>query len=79
MTKKSRMLTVFVAVDITTSSKTHCSNDCRFMTTFSRGVCSLAGDYETVELEWDRRKKLHGYKRTKVCMSAELKRRPIHP
>lgn len=73
MSKEHRTLTVFVAVDITISSKTHCSNDCRFMATFSRGVCSLAGDYETVELEWDRRKYLHGYKRTQACLNAELK------
>ena len=71
----SRSLHVFVEVPITISSKTHCSNDCRFMALASEGECILDGDGEPAELVWDRRKHAHGYKRTRACRNAETRRK----
>ncbi len=64
--------TLHVVLEIEVSSPNHCSNNCRFMVTGSVGVCALGGDFETVELEWDRRKRAHGYKRSSACKHAEL-------
>lgn len=70
----SAQKTRLVLVEITVSSPTHCSNNCRFMETHRAGVCTLGGDFETVELQWDRRKKEHGFKRTKDCLNAEAEK-----
>ena len=62
MANKTRL----ILVKIETSTNKHCSNDCQFMRV--DGKHCLAFD---CELEWDPKRKAHGYKRCSACKRFE--------
>lgn len=63
---KLRTLVIYKEIEATDR---HCNNSCPYLTSdlLETGKCALF----SARLEWDKRKKHHGYKRVKSCIQAE--------
>ncbi len=64
---------VAVAVE---GTKTHCSNDCKFMDHAASKQTSMGCMLFNRNLVWDKRKTQNGYKRLTVCKDSELSVKP---
>lgn len=70
---KGNKLRVVVIYDQVQGTDKHCDNICQHMA-HPQAMSKLAMarcDLFDVGLEWDKRKKAHGYKRTERCINAE--------
>ena len=67
---KRKLQVVYVAIEVTIAGPKHCSNDCDWMMGTANGNVSCTLFHELIE--WDRRKKYDGYKRTDGCKAEQL-------
>ncbi len=70
---RQRVFMRVVRVEIEVSSDKHCSNCCPYFTSYLTGApkCGLLPD-DPARLVWDKRKRMHGYKRTAHCRRVEI-------
>jgi len=69
---KNNRLRVVAVYDQVEASTNHCNNSCQHMAHPRASEPSAAAcDLFDVPLVWDKRKKLHGYKRCASCKNSE--------